>query len=130
MKTADNALNDLINYKFRTISSLEKAFGILIKAKEKMPKPKYLDAVAEIIKEKKLNTKSRKQEIVFSRIYLFSKVRHKYPELTLKDFESVFNRDHSTLIYYSKMHTILKDDEKYLKIQSIVDDWINYKMHP
>ncbi len=71
--------------------------------------------VEEYISAEGLNTKSRRRDIVYRRMYLFKYLKQ-MQDKTLTEIGNLFNRDHSTIIHGLKTFEDVK----------LYDDFIDY----
>jgi hypothetical protein len=65
----------------------------------------------ELIKELDLTSKSRKREIVYTRLVLFQYLRTQ--KLTMYAIGNIFKKDHSTVIYGLKQYEMLDKNKKH-----------------
>lgn len=88
-----------------------------------------IEKVKYYIERDGLDTKTRKQEIVYKRAYLMHVLRTQ--ELTFDQIGKMFNRDHATAIYQCKMANLylyeLKDHSYIMTLTEYLEDFEGQK---
>lgn len=61
--------------------------------------PMFLDKVKQIIKEQDLNTRSRRRDLVYKRMYLYNEIKNHEDFYSFEYIGDLFNRDHATVLH-------------------------------
>ena len=67
--------------------------------------------VEQLINELDLTSKSRKRELVYTRLVLFQYLRTQ--KMTMYAIGNIFNKDHSTVVYGLKQYELLDKNKKH-----------------